>query len=338
MKIEVCEQMLASWLQHIKGCQVVQTNWSPSPLTEIPDESIDSVSTFVEAIKSYLGDDDLDIFKKSTMRQMILQCEIDIVGIKIVDGGVGDLYLIDSAFHENGLNYNKVIATVMKKILRAALVSSIVFPGVPANVIFVSPKCGQTLLKQLTDTLSGIDTVVKQFYPDTSVLMLFNEAFAETVYRPLLERVDKINNDNDLFIRSMKLSQVAQSYETSNHYETQTPNDQHTAVIGDRTPRGENRATVFAALEKLIRDGYMTQELVRQLCSKEYCRSNFKLSSFPLLVKNSEFHTTEYQDCRFYSDRVMTIMGDEYRVCSQWIPERIRLLQIWIQRIEATKG
>ena len=337
MKIEVCEQMLASWLQHIKGCQIVQTNWNPSPLVEIPDVVIESVSAFVAAVKDYLGDDDIDIFKKSTIRQMVLQCEIDIVGIRIVDGGVGDLYLIDSAFHENGLNYNKVIATVMKKILRAALVSSIVFPGVPANVVFVSPKCGQTLQKQLTDTLSGIDTVTKQFYPDTSVLMLFNEEFAETVYRPLLEQVDKINNDNDLFIRSMKLSQVALSFDTRMHIDTPPQSYQHKVVIGERTSRGENRDTVFAALGKLIRDGYMTPELLKQLCSKEFCRSNFQLSSFPFLVKNSEFPATGYQDCRFYSDRLVTIMGDEYRVCSQWIPERIRRLQYWLQQIETTR-
>lgn len=335
MKIEVCEQMLASWLQHIKGCQVVQTNWSPSPLAEIPDDVIESVSAFVAAVKDYLGDEDIDIFKKSTIRQMVLQCEIDIVGIKIVDGGVGDLYLIDSAFHENGLNYNKVVATVMKKILRAALVSSIVFPGVPANVVFVSPKCGQTLQKQLTDTLSGIDTVTKQFYPDTSVLMLFNEEFAETVYRPLLEQTDKINNDNDLFIRSMKLSQVALSYERKPHADAQVSNNQHSVSVGHRTPRGENRDTVFAALGKLIRDGHMTPELLKQLCSKEYCRANFQLSSFPFLVKNSEFPATGYQDCRFYPDRMITIMDDEYRVCSQWIPERIRRLQIWLQQFEA---
>ncbi len=32
MKIEICEQMTQSWLSHIKCCQVVQTNWSISPL------------------------------------------------------------------------------------------------------------------------------------------------------------------------------------------------------------------------------------------------------------------------------------------------------------------
>ena len=142
---------------------------------------------------------------------------------------------------------------------------------------------------------------------------------------------------NDLFIRSMKLSQVALSFENSIRIDAPTQSYQHKVVIGERTSRGENRDTVFAVLGKLIRDGYMTPELLKQLCNKEYCRSNFQLSSFPFLVKNSEFPATGYQDCRFYSDRLVTIMSDEYRVCSQWIPERIRRLKLWLQQLEAIR-
>lgn len=331
MKIEVCEQMMASWLQHIKGCQVVQTNWSPSPIADISDEDIDAASAFVEAINNYLKDKDLDIFKKSTMRQMILQCEIDIVGIKVVDGVVGDLYLIDSAFHESGLGYNNAIATVMKKILRAALVSSIVFPGISANVIFISPKCGQTLNKQLNDTIAEIDSTVKQYYPDTSILMLFNEDFANTVYKPLIAQVDKINNDNDLFMRSMKLSQLADSFvqkEPPEYIPT------HKAVtIGDKTPKGSNKSIVFDALRTLISGNYMTPELLEKLCNKEYSNKCFRLSSYPFLVKNSGFAKTGYQDCRFYSNEYISILGEPYRVCSQWIPERIRCLNSWLKTI-----
>ena len=31
MKIEMGESLFYSWLRHIKGCQVVQTNWKASP-------------------------------------------------------------------------------------------------------------------------------------------------------------------------------------------------------------------------------------------------------------------------------------------------------------------
>lgn len=34
MKIEMGESLCASWLRHVKGCQIVQTNWSNSPTWE----------------------------------------------------------------------------------------------------------------------------------------------------------------------------------------------------------------------------------------------------------------------------------------------------------------
>ena len=117
MKIEVCEQMLSAWLKHVKGCQIVQTNWSPSPvfIEAFAENNLDTINGFVEEIKKFAAENNLDIFKQSTIRQMIIQCEIDVIGIKIEDGIIGDLYLIDSAFHENGLNYGDVVARVLKK-------------------------------------------------------------------------------------------------------------------------------------------------------------------------------------------------------------------------------
>lgn len=83
---------------------------------------------------------------------MVIQCEIDVVGVRIQDGVIGDLYLIDSAFHENGLNYGDVVARVLKKILRAVFVSDTIFKSIPAKILFVSPKCGEELRGTLVKT------------------------------------------------------------------------------------------------------------------------------------------------------------------------------------------
>ena len=115
MKIEVCEQMLAAWLNHIKGCQLVQTNWIPSPVAveNLSEETLTSIGEFVSAINRFSEENNLDIFKHSTVKQMVGQCEIDIVGVRLEDGIVQKVYLIDSAFHENGLNYGDVVARVL---------------------------------------------------------------------------------------------------------------------------------------------------------------------------------------------------------------------------------
>ena len=38
MKIEMGESLFYSWLRHVKECQVVQTNWKPSPSWSLYDE------------------------------------------------------------------------------------------------------------------------------------------------------------------------------------------------------------------------------------------------------------------------------------------------------------
>lgn len=61
MKIEVCEHLVASWLRHCKGCQIVQTNWRPSPvMAHIDDDERAKLTSFVEAVKVIVNDADLD--------------------------------------------------------------------------------------------------------------------------------------------------------------------------------------------------------------------------------------------------------------------------------------
>ena len=192
MKIEICEQMIQSWLQNIEQCEIVQTNWTVSPLRYIDQTQIDEVKklmTFIQdELNKTLDPDDinalqesanldaeefsldeetpnltkpsakvkkLNIFKKSKPEQFIRQCEIDAVGAKFCDGVAERIYLADSAFHKSGLGYHDAVATVIKKIIRAALVSTIIFgTGVPVSIIFAAPKCGATLKAK-------IDPVIK---------------------------------------------------------------------------------------------------------------------------------------------------------------------------------
>lgn len=335
MKIEVCEQMLSAWLKHVKGCQIVQTNWSPSPvfIEAFAENNLDTINGFVEEIKKFAAENNLDIFKQSTIRQMIIQCEIDVIGIKIEDGIIGDLYLIDSAFHENGLNYGDVVARVLKKILRAVFVADGIFKNIPAKIVFASPKCAEHLQKTLRENILVLQETVKRFYPDADILLLFNEDFSEAVYRPLLEKIDLVSDDNDLFLRSVKLCKTAEKYEArkSTVSERTIPVGNTTYRYRDmtKTPKGRNMNIVFGILRGLIDNGLMTRELVEELRRPEFARRQFSLSSFPVLIPETQLRSSGYEECRFYKNNPIEISGTQYLVCSQWIPDRIRRLQTW---------
>jgi hypothetical protein len=55
MKIEICEQMVQSWLQHYKQCEIVQTNWTVSPLREFTPDQINQVKTLMTDIQDKLN-------------------------------------------------------------------------------------------------------------------------------------------------------------------------------------------------------------------------------------------------------------------------------------------
>lgn len=280
MKIEICEQMVQSWLQHIKGCQIVQTNWMISPLhvpsnipyvewfmtdiaealnTEIDaqtlaeitkDNAVDDAGAAI-ASGELSGEDVRDeellhrlmdcfatlnkkettamrkIFGDSKPEQFITQCEIDVVGVRF-DGnnGVEKIYLVDSAFHKGSLNYgDETVARVLKKLIRACIVSKLVFgSNVPVEVAFVTPYCTdgsgkkvgmRTKIRELTDILR--DILKKRYspaYDNIEIELYFNERFADELYAPLKAQIDTLNNDNDLFMRSMNLAKIAEKYMT----------------------------------------------------------------------------------------------------------------------------
>ena len=246
MKIEICEQMMQTWLLHCKQCQIVQTNWSISPLRDIPSKDINDAYDFVKATQNRLNEtleteiisalqesvdqDNIDsvlaeeninkkrkskklnIIKKSTASQFIHQCEIDVVGVKLFEGIVDRVFLVDSAFHKNGLGYHDVTATVIKKIIRAALVGNIIFgKNVDVTIVFVSPKCGN---KNKKDIESAVDVIRKELastYPKVTIELYFNEDFTTSIYQPLVKETQNLNNDNDLFMRSLNLIKVSEA-------------------------------------------------------------------------------------------------------------------------------
>ena len=254
MKIEICEQMVQSWLFNCEQCEIVQTNWTVSPLREFSASQIDQVnvlmtdiqdklnaflnteiinalqeSTDVEALGEYSIEENeipksnkknkarkttkLNIFKKSTPSQFIKQCEIDVVGVKFNDGVVEKIYLIDTAFHKAGLGYHDAVATVVKKIIRAILVSAVIFgTRMPVSVIFAAPKCGDTLRNDIDMVVKELRKIVASFYTNISIDLYLNEVFAQMVYLPLKKETDSLNNDNDLFMRAMNLAKVSEKF------------------------------------------------------------------------------------------------------------------------------
>ena len=220
MKIEICEQMMQSWLLNCKLCEIAQTNWKISPLhfkTILPKDIL-YVQKFMNEIVSIDHDELKNLFGKNNAEQFIKQCEIDIIGVKFEDGEVDTVYLADSAFHMRGLGYDNPTRAVAMKIARAAAISQIVFGNkATIKVIFASPFCRPTPLSQISDAVNAILPIVNIYYPNVLVELYFNEEFSEKIYLPLAQNIDEIIDDNDLFMRSLNLAKVSEQHLTANN-------------------------------------------------------------------------------------------------------------------------
>ena len=342
MKIEICEQMVQSWLQNIKGCQIVQTNWSVSPLFTIDTQTLDIVKKFQSDIESVLKEttdnllenlSDIDVFKQSKPAQFIKQCEIDVVGIQLENGIAQQLYLVDSAFHSTyGLGYKNPEANVIKKILRAILISFIIFKDIPANIYFVSPLCKKQLHNNIQSILSILNSVIYKYFPDVKVEVLFNDKFSTEIYKPLVDNIGKLNNDNDLFMRSLSLAKIAQNNLPTTNSQIVNPPVGITGTT-HKTPKGSNKTTVFKIFNDIVKNGKMTPALLHDLQTPEFAKVNFNMPTFPILVKTVDFNKSGYQPSRYYKDEFISINGETYLLCSQWIPARIRLLKYWFDKL-----
>lgn len=136
MKIEIGENLIASYLRHVEGCRIVQTNWRASSQWKITEyEQNRSIDLFEKIKRSPFFN---EIFKSNGFNQLIKQAEIDVIGINSTEKSI---FGIDIAFHNAGLNYNETKATVFKKIFRTIFVLQTYFNDYNKfNAYFVTPK------------------------------------------------------------------------------------------------------------------------------------------------------------------------------------------------------
>lgn len=373
MKIEICEQMVQSWLQHYKQCEIVQTNWKISPLRlrGISDADIAELERFMKEFQEQLNqiledetkaalqesvDEELsteeelqpvkkkksskikklNIFKNNTAGQFIRQCEIDVVGCKLEDGITERIYLVDTAFHKTGLGYHDAVATVMKKIVRAVAVAVIIFgKNVPVTVAFVSPKCGDTLRPQIEAVINALRTIlsVDPIYKDIDIELYFNEKFTSDIYKPLIDEIDELNDGNDLFMRAMNLAKIAES---------------NRAIISAGSPSASIASVPLSAPNKVLKGGNkeVVFDIVTDIISNgrmtatllgDLQTPSYAKSNFKLPTYSVLVSVADLTSRGYercrYYSNTLEIFGNKYLVCSQWIPERIAKLKEWYESL-----
>lgn len=226
MKIEIGESAIYSWLRHIKGCKIVQTNWKTSPQWE--GFHTERVYALIEQIKQRFP----HIFKKSTPQQLLQQAEIDALGVCFT-GGEPFFYAVEVAFHEEGLRYgNEASERVAKKLLRIALLLYLQFNTKQGEIIFATPKVQPKTLTQISQKLQDIVAFMQQKGFSYRFSFLANEKFEKEIIYPLKDIADEISDTTELFVRSYKLLCLVQTNKKhADNLPAEIPLPQQTSTI-----------------------------------------------------------------------------------------------------------
>ncbi len=328
MKIEIGESLFYSWLRHVKGCQVVQTNWKPSPEWDLQHK--ESLERFMHAVDECFQPN-YSVFKQtSSLSQLIRQAEIDVLGLAF-GSGVSSVYAVDVAFHEGGLNYGdtkKTTAKVIQKCARAAICLRACFGVSDGEIVFASPKINRNIQNELEPALEKLNTVLADHKLGFVARLIANGDFNESVLKPILDVSEGVADTSELFVRGYQLTTLFRPVRPTKPPPRPLPMPHRT----DPWPEIEIGLLARTVLRRVLERGIAETELAN-FQQEEYSRKVFGLN-FPLLVPQTTAHVRK----RYYTDPV-TINGRQFHLCSQWYekpPNNDRpLLVAWLNLHDA---
>lgn len=331
MKIEILEQAYASYLKNCEGCIMTTNNWTVSKfmLDSISAQQMTFINDAIDEVNRQLAQSlGKSIFKKNKDTQLIKQCEIDVVGLRYKNG-INEVFLYDTAFHEDGLNYKDGVANVLKKLVRAFIIGELFFKGFKVHIGFLTPKCKRKDLNKINNELPKLIGVMQKYNPDIVVEVLL-DSDCEDIIDKLVSCADDISDSNDLFIRSVKLLQSAkalpQSKQTNNNIGT---SNLQKGAVANNNSKSNNKTKIFTIVDFLTKSNLFTQELVQKLCDANYSKQALGLK-YPFMKELKNIPSNE--NCRYYAT-VITLNGKCYKICNDWYVKQLERLDEWFKNI-----
>lgn len=322
MKIEMGESIILSWLRHAKNCQIVQLNWKPS-INRWESFEDDRVETIINEIQDlYKKEYSLDIFKKnSSPMQILQQGEIDAFGIEVIGKEIISIYVVDVAFHENGLNYGskeETAARVIKKMVRSGLTIMNYLKNERANIIFASPKINNATLQLIDNCISRLNQYFNEKKISFSFKIIANNDFKNKIMDVVLELSNSVADTSELFMRSIQMYKLFQN-DNEIYKESKINIVKESKNINDKYDEIKIGALVQSTFEN-VKD-LLTKEEILKLQNKEYCKNLLNID-YPLIkskIENKSIKDQTYEDgYQRYYVTPYKIKNEEYFLTKEW--------------------
>lgn len=331
MKIEIGESLIYSYLKHLEGCRIVQTNWKTSgnwTVTEYEQQRSKDLFYKVSNTPSFNG-----IFKNSTFEQLMKQAEIDVLGINTAENTV---YGIDVAFHTAGLNYGSKEETatrIIKKIFRTIFIMQSYFNEYEKfNSYFITPKTNPA-------TQALIDELIieaKELIEDSNISIDFvsNDDFYENIVDPLIKNINDENDTMELFSRSVKLLQLDNRKTIATESISKISKTSKIKRVSNTTKRQIANMAIGQFVQYCFKDAFskncISENEILKLQNSEYCKTTFDINFEVLRYKTRSIEDHNGRN-RYYKRELFC---DNYYLCSQWIQPQWDLFLSWLYKIE----
>lgn len=329
MKIEMGESLLYSWLRHVKECQIVQTNWKVSPKWELKNadkliEVMEKTNEYFENKYGYL------IYKNNSLDQLLIQAEVDVLGISIDDEG-NHIYAIDVAFHEAGLNYGskeETVTRVIKKCVRTAMCIYGYIDTGSAEIIFASPKINPSVIIELEPRINELNDLLCSLGLNFTTRMIANEEFNGKILEPILVSSGGISDTSELFLRgyqmySMFSEKVYSTKQVKKVFRTTNGNSDIESMITDESLKElKIGKLVQTTMKNLFKNKRITMDEIEKMTQSDYSKQIFNsnipvLKEVPIGGNIDELKRDDNNYPRYYS-YTLSIYGKDYLLSAQW--------------------
>jgi hypothetical protein len=346
MKIEIAESLMLSWLRHAKNCQMVQMNWKPSVSTwELHNEN--TVESIMKGTHVYFSENyGLDLFKKnSSIGQLLQQGEIDALGIEIDSGVVQNIYAIDVAFHESGLNYGskeETITRVIKKMIRTAMILHAYFNVNKGDIIFASPKVYGIISDPLQKYIQELQQLLHQWGLQFRFSFICNEEFRDKIYNVVSALSNTVADTSELFMRAIQMSNLFADEAVRIMKERKSRPNRIDETRGAEISELKIGILVKSTFYRLVRTELLLQSEVERLQSADYSKRTFNVN-YPILKLFDDNQSLSDQRNvngypRYYTD-LYTIQDKRYLLCNHWVEEHSRsYFSAWLSTIDYSKS
>ncbi len=317
MKIEIGESLALTYLKHIEGCQIVQTNWKTSGNWIInPQDKKNAKYLFNSFKKSPLGK---DVFGRNSFEQFLKQAEIDLIGINLEENSI---FGIEVATHLTGvgLNYKNTRNNVAKKIIRNILVMQCYFKDFSQyNMLFITPKTNEKTAQEINEIIEEINKIIDD--EAINIDFVYNQNFYKKLVDPILLDDFTETDSNELFLRAVSILKL-------NNYFTPTFSSKKD-LLSDSINKMKIGQLVQKKMKELEEKGLLSKEEKEKLLTKEYSKEVFN-QDFQILRHFSKGNKDQLGRNRYYKD----LYFECYFLTSQWYERHREPFLKWVRKIE----